>query len=93
MGGPELSGIGFAIGVERLAILCNAEGIFDEFNVYKEVHPTFLYESICTLGIFILLRIMQKNKKIDNHGGQRPPEWIATKSSPQHSSQNIDFIL
>jgi len=32
MGGPELSGIGFAIGVERLAILCDAEQVFDEFK-------------------------------------------------------------
>ena len=32
MGGPEMSGIGFAIGVERLAILCDAEQIFDEYK-------------------------------------------------------------
>ena len=32
MGGPSLSGIGFAIGVERLAILCDAEKVFDEFK-------------------------------------------------------------
>ena len=32
MGGPELSGIGFAIGVERLAILCDAEKVFDEYR-------------------------------------------------------------
>nr|MCR4854813.1 ATP phosphoribosyltransferase regulatory subunit [Erysipelotrichaceae bacterium] len=29
MGGPQISGIGFAIGVERLMILCEAEEIFD----------------------------------------------------------------
>jgi histidyl-tRNA synthetase len=29
MGGPQISGIGFAIGVERLLILCEAEEIFD----------------------------------------------------------------
>ena len=29
MGGPQMSGIGFAIGVERLMILCEAEDIFD----------------------------------------------------------------
>lgn len=29
MGGPKMSGIGFAIGVERLMILCEAEEIFD----------------------------------------------------------------
>ena len=29
MGGPQISGIGFAIGVERLMILCEAEEIFE----------------------------------------------------------------
>ena len=29
MGGPQMSGIGFAIGVERLMILCEAEEIFE----------------------------------------------------------------
>ncbi|MBQ2138488.1 MAG: ATP phosphoribosyltransferase regulatory subunit, partial [Erysipelotrichaceae bacterium] len=32
MGGPQMSGIGFAIGVERLLILCDAEEIFDIKN-------------------------------------------------------------
>ena len=32
MGGPELSGIGFAIGLERLAILCEAEKVFSEYK-------------------------------------------------------------
>ena len=35
MGGPNLSGIGFAIGLERLVILCDAEKVFDEFK--KEI--------------------------------------------------------
>ena len=35
MGGPQLSGIGFAIGLERLVILCDAEKVFDEFK--KEI--------------------------------------------------------
>lgn len=30
---------------------------------YKEVHPTFLYESIATFLIFVILRILQKNRK------------------------------
>ena len=34
MGGPEISGIGFAIGVERLTILADAEKIFD--NLLEE---------------------------------------------------------
>ena len=32
MGGPSISGIGFAIGMERLMILCDAEEIFDIKN-------------------------------------------------------------
>lgn len=30
---------------------------------YTEVHPTFLYESICTAIIFIILIIKSKNRK------------------------------
>ena len=37
-------------------------GIYIE-NQYIEVHPTFLYESFCTLIIFFILRIIQKNRK------------------------------
>lgn len=32
MGGPQMSGIGFAIGVERLAILCDAEKVFEDYK-------------------------------------------------------------
>lgn len=39
-------------------------GIFNEnLNKYIYVHPTFLYESIGTFLIFILLIYKQKNKK------------------------------
>ena len=34
-----------------------------ENGIQKCVHPTFLYESICTLIIFILLSKLQKNRK------------------------------
>ncbi len=34
-----------------------------ENGIYKEVHPTFLYESIGTMCIFIGLSIYRKNKK------------------------------
>lgn len=30
---------------------------------YQEVHPTFLYESVSTFLIFVILRILQKNRK------------------------------
>lgn len=34
-----------------------------ENGIYKEVHPTFLYESICCLLIFALLYIMRNKRK------------------------------
>ncbi|MDD5791114.1 MAG: histidine--tRNA ligase [Erysipelotrichaceae bacterium] len=38
MGGPEISGMGFAIGVERLIILAKAEGVFDEYKPSTDVY-------------------------------------------------------
>lgn len=37
-------------------------GIF-EGGIYKEVHPTFLYESISTFLIFVLLYLIRNNRK------------------------------
>lgn len=37
-------------------------GISTPFG-YQEVHPAFLYESICTMSIFMILRLMQKHRK------------------------------
>ena len=37
-------------------------GIIEKEN-YIEVHPTFLYESICTFIIFLILIIFQKKRK------------------------------
>lgn len=37
-------------------------GIY-EAGKYIEVHPTFLYESIATLTIFIILTVVFKNRK------------------------------
>ena len=34
-----------------------------EAGVTKYVHPTFLYESICTLAIFIILSILSRKRK------------------------------
>lgn len=49
-----------AYGTETASIL--RMGLNTE-NGYQEVHPTFLYESISTLIIFIILRKMQNNRK------------------------------
>ena len=43
MGGPQMSGIGFAIGVERLAILCEAENAFDEYKPELDCYVINLY--------------------------------------------------
>ena len=37
-------------------------GIYEAWK-YIEVHPTFLYESIATLTIFIILTVVSKNRK------------------------------
>ena len=34
-----------------------------EFGEYVEVHPTFLYESIATFALFIVLMILQKKRE------------------------------
>ena len=44
MGGPQLSGIGFAIGLERLLILADAEGVFPESEPYLDAYVINLYE-------------------------------------------------
>lgn len=49
-----------AYGTETTNIL--RMGI-NTYHGYKEVHPAFLYESICTLIMFIILRKLQKNRK------------------------------
>lgn len=37
-------------------------GIF-EGEIYKEVHPTFLYESVIDAIIFVILILRQKNRR------------------------------
>ena len=34
-----------------------------ENGIYMEVHPTFLYESICTLTLFFILKYLKNNRK------------------------------
>lgn len=46
MGGPELSGIGFAIGLERLIILADAENIFEEYNPELDCYVINLDENL-----------------------------------------------
>lgn len=39
-------------------------GIYEQ-GTYIEVHPTFLYESIVTFSLFLILITMQKNRKFE----------------------------
>jgi len=39
-------------------------GIY-ELGKYIEVHPTFLYESIVTFSLFLVLIYLQKNRKFE----------------------------
>lgn len=51
--------------VEAHGSLCSnilRMGIFEN-GIYQEVHPTFLYESIATLAIFIILVIIKNKRK------------------------------
>ena len=45
MGGPDISGIGFAIGLERLIILADAENVFDEYKKEIDCYVINLYEN------------------------------------------------
>ena len=45
MGGPQMSGIGFAIGVERLMILADAEDIFEEYRPELDCYVISLNEN------------------------------------------------
>ena len=40
-------------------------GIYENINTYIEVHPVFLYESIATFLIFLLLKYMQRKRKFN----------------------------
>ena len=57
MGGPDLSGIGFAIGLERLLILAEAEGIFAQAEPYLDAYVINLdKESDHALKVISMLR-------------------------------------
>lgn len=51
-----------AYGTETQSLL--KMGIIEN-GIYKEVHPTFLYESISTFLIFIILKLIKKKRKFE----------------------------
>ena len=88
MGGPELSGIGFAIGVERLAILCDAEGVFGEFKPELDAYVINLNETKdYALEIVETLRSNAYTSEIDYYGRSLKAQF---KSSER---KNARFVL
>lgn len=51
-----------AYGIETQSLL--KMGIIEN-GIYKEVHPTFLYESVSTFLLSIILKIAKKNRKFE----------------------------
>ena len=90
MGGPELSGIGFAIGVERLAILCDAEQIFDEYKPLLDCYVINLNESKdYALAILDNLRANAFASEIDYYGRSLKAQF---KSSERKNARFVIII-
>lgn len=88
MGGPELSGIGFAIGVERLAILCDAEKTFEDYDDSLDCYVINLNHSFdYALGILQELRNNGFMSEIDYYGRSLKAQF---KSSMR---KNARFVL
>ena len=88
MGGPEISGIGFAIGVERLAILCDAEQVFEEYKPQIDCYVINLNED--AKYAFSLLCELRNNgfiSEIDYYGRSLKAQF---KSSER---KNARFVL
>ena len=90
MGGPELSGIGFAIGVERLAILCDAEKVFDDYKYEIDCYVINLNEtSDYALGIASELRNNGYITEMDYYGRSLKAQF---KSSERKNSRFVIII-
>ena len=90
MGGPQLSGIGFAIGVERLAILCDAEQIFDEFKPELDAYVINLNETKdFALNVLQILRSNAYTSEIDYYGRSLKSQF---KSSERKNARFVIII-
>lgn len=90
MGGPEISGIGFAIGVERLAILCDAEKIFDEYKPEIDCYVINLNETAdYALGVTSLLRNNGLITEMDYYGRSLKAQF---KSSERKNARFVIII-
>lgn len=90
MGGPEISGIGFAIGVERLAILCDAEKIFDDYKPEIDCYVINLNETAdYALGVTSLLRNNGLITEMDYYGRSLKAQF---KSSERKNARFVIII-
>ena len=87
MGGPLISGIGFAIGMERLMILCDAEEIFDIKNSIDAYVVNLNETKDYALGIAEELRNNSFTCEMDYYGRSLKAQF---KSSER---KNARFIL
>ena len=89
MGGPEISGIGFAIGVERLMILCEAEEIFD----FKKAIDCYVINMCMTpdyaLSISEELRSNSFSTEMDYYGRSLKAQF---KSSERKNARFVVII-
>ena len=90
MGGPELSGIGFAIGVERLVILCDAEQVFDEYKPELDCYVINLNETAdYALDITETLRHNGLLSEMDYYGRSLKAQF---KSSERKNARFVIII-
>lgn len=90
MGGPELSGIGFAIGLERLCILADAEKIFDEYKPELDAYVINLYETKeYALDVLQTLRSNDLCAEIDYYGRSLKSQF---KSSERKGARFVIII-
>ena len=88
MGGPEISGIGFAIGVERLLILADAENIFEEYKKEIDCYVINLnQEPDYALRIAEELRNNSYTTEMDYYGRSLKAQFKSTER------KNARFIL
>ncbi|MDO4197777.1 MAG: histidine--tRNA ligase [Erysipelotrichaceae bacterium] len=88
MGGPDISGIGFAIGVERLCILAEAEGVFEEYKPQIDCYVINLFERAeYALRVSEILRNNGLTCEMDYYGRSLKAQF---KSSER---KNARFVL
>ena len=88
MGGPELSGIGFAIGLERLIILADAENIFEEYKPEIDCYVINLNDDLdYALNVLDTLRMNGFTSEMDYYKRSLKAQF---KSSER---KNARFIL